>query len=302
MPPAQDTTNTTAAPPRGPADSQAAAPAGATPTSVVCAYCGEPLLGASPAVPVMCGSCGGRTDPLSRQATQNEMGPWFVRDTAQPFRPGCRLETLERWVRTGRVTPETVLRGPSTHQNWVVAIRVPGIARLFGLCHGCEGAVRADEIVCGSCGTGLIAERDRQHLGLSPIRPLPGRGTAQETAQSILMKETAERSPQASAPIAQPAGPALVSQQQVPRPHAGRGLLDRRLVHAKRRAMIAWGVAAVAVVAALALFFEDEIGARFAPVDDGALTTTPEVALDPDNAARVTADPEASADSIDENP
>ena len=136
-----------------------------------------------------CGSCGARTDPLSRQATQNEMGPWFVRDPGFPFRPGCRIETMERWARSGRLTPETVVRGPSTSQNWVPARRAPGLARLFGRCHACEGEVALDEMSCRSCGSHLHAERDRQHLGLSPVRALPGRDDPALVAERLLFNE-----------------------------------------------------------------------------------------------------------------
>jgi hypothetical protein len=164
----------------GPAEAQADAPS----TRFVCPFCGE-----SEATDVACNACGARTDPLSRQATQNEMGPWFVRDTAHPHRPGCRLETIERWARNGKITPETVLRGPSTAQNWAPARRVPGVARLFGRCHACAAEVQADEISCRGCGAHLHAERDRQHLGLSPVRDLPGRGDPGSLADRLLLNE-----------------------------------------------------------------------------------------------------------------
>ena len=149
----------------------------------LCPFCGAHAVNADS---VQCTACGARTDPLSRQATQNEMGPWFVRDETAPFRPGCRLETIERWARSGRLSPTTVIRGPSTHQNWVEARRVPGVARLFGRCHACEEPVGSDEVICRGCGAALHAERDRQHLGLAAIRPLPGRVPAAVTAGSLI--------------------------------------------------------------------------------------------------------------------
>lgn len=134
----------------------------------VCPYCGaEREAGGA-----RCDGCGGMPDPLSRQATQNEMGPWFVRDERSPFLPGCSMRTLRRWVRTGRLRPESVLRGPSTGQFWLPALRVPGVARLFGRCHSCELGVGADDSVCGGCGATLDVEDDRQYLGLGAVREI----------------------------------------------------------------------------------------------------------------------------------
>ena len=56
---------------------------------VICPYCGKAQVAAA-----SCAACAGEFSPLSRQATQNEMGPWFVRDENQPFRPGIAYERL----------------------------------------------------------------------------------------------------------------------------------------------------------------------------------------------------------------
>lgn len=122
-----------------------------------------------------CSACGGPFDPLSRQATQNAMGPWFVRDQAKPFRPGCSFAELRRASERGRITPETVIRGPTTHQFWAPARRVPGLANLLGSCHACSGEASGKDYVCRHCGVAFPSPADRQHLGLIDTRPLPGR-------------------------------------------------------------------------------------------------------------------------------
>ena len=53
---------------------------------VSCPYCGV-----SQPAEDLCRSCGGLYDDLSRQATQNDMGPWFVRMPNRPFQPGWLL-------------------------------------------------------------------------------------------------------------------------------------------------------------------------------------------------------------------
>lgn len=139
--------------------------------SIVCPYCGSVTPDSG-----RCSQCNGRFDPLSRQATQNQMGPWEIRDDRVPFRPGCSYTTLTRLVDQGVIKPETVLRGPSTRQFWMLAKHAPGVAHKLGVCHNCQTHVKPDAFSCPNCQATFEVERDRQHLGLGPARPLPGQG------------------------------------------------------------------------------------------------------------------------------
>jgi hypothetical protein len=145
--------------------------------AVLCPYCGEVTHGLE-----SCGACGGRFDPLSRQASQNAMGPWFVRDVSQPFRPGCSYATLRRQVERGMVTRMSVVRGPTTNQFWSLAQRAPGVAHLLGVCHACLAPVDAHEYACARCGAVFPGAGDRQHLGLLPARLLPGQAQPEVVA------------------------------------------------------------------------------------------------------------------------
>jgi len=154
---------------------EAIAIAGEPPTpslrSIVCPFCGmiTPDTG-------RCHACSGRFDPLSRQATQNQMGPWSIRDDRMPHRPGCSYETIQRLVEQGKITQDTIIRGPSTRQFWMLAKHSPGVGHLLGLCHSCHAPVQPDGFACPNCHASFVSERDRQHLGLGPSRPLPGQG------------------------------------------------------------------------------------------------------------------------------
>jgi len=75
---------------------------------ILCPYCGN-----ISADPRRCDRCSGYFDPLSRQATQNAMGPWYIRDLTAPFRPGCSYETLRDLIRRGKITRESIIRGPT---------------------------------------------------------------------------------------------------------------------------------------------------------------------------------------------
>lgn len=147
------------------------------PRATLCPYCGQLSRD-----PKRCDRCRGHFDHLSRQASQNAMGPWFVRDEANPFRPGCSLETIQRLVARGRLTPESVIRGPSTRQFWTLAKRTPGIANLFGVCHSCQARTAPDARECASCGATFDVSDDRQQLGLGPVRLLPGHADAESVA------------------------------------------------------------------------------------------------------------------------
>ncbi|MGH7241953.1 MAG: hypothetical protein ACREJD_00870 [Phycisphaerales bacterium] len=199
--------------------------------SFVCPFCG----GTTPDQP-RCVHCAGPIDPLSRQATQNAMGPWFVRDEQQPFRPGCSYETILNLVARGKITSETILRGPSTSQFWYPAKRVPGVAHKLGVCHSCQQAV-TNESECPKCGAVFHADPDRQFLGLMPVRSLPG---------SPMQAHETTRSPEPAAlrPASAPA------RTQTPRSPTGSNL-DSEIARLRRRVAILIGVASGCAIAAL---------------------------------------------------
>src|SRR5688572_11516627 len=151
------------------------------PMLVVCPYCGHESLNHT-----RCERCKGLMDPLSRQASQNAMGPWFIRDDSLPFRPGCNYDTLRTLIAKGRVTRDSVLRGPSTRQFWTRPTSVPGVAHLMGECHSCHTKVSADFSRCPACSASFDCSMDRQGLGLAPVRLLPGHAAPEEIARSMM--------------------------------------------------------------------------------------------------------------------
>lgn len=135
---------------------------------VICPYCGE----TQPAHE-RCRVCGGLFEPLSRQATHNAMGPWFIHNRERPHQPGCSYETLAALIERGQVTKYSIIRGPTSKQFWTIAKHVPGVAHLLGYCHACDAEVSLDDHGCPQCGAPFGAYLDRNALGLPDIRPLP---------------------------------------------------------------------------------------------------------------------------------
>lgn len=128
---------------------------------ILCPYCGH-----IQKVADRCHDCGGLFEPLSRMATQIHMGPWFIRDKHNPFRPGCSYDVLVKQVKSGKVKRSTVLRGPSTCQFWALARNVPGIAHYLGVCHECNMEVGTDDKECSACKAKFEPPTDRNELGL----------------------------------------------------------------------------------------------------------------------------------------
>jgi len=176
--------------------------------AIVCPYCG-----AEQAPAERCVSCGGMFEPLSRQASQNQMGPWYIRDERNPFRPGCSYATLRRLAARGAIRRDTVIRGPTTRQFWARAIHVPGVAHLLGECHNCHATAQPDDYMCASCGVVFSTPEDRQFLGLGPVRLLPGQAPPEIVARSSLTErreaphapaESKPPTPSAERPLALP--------------------------------------------------------------------------------------------------
>ncbi|MFK7788104.1 MAG: hypothetical protein AB8C95_01255 [Phycisphaeraceae bacterium] len=128
-----------------------------------CPYCGHPHESSDLD---RCENCNGLFEPLSQVATQLAMGPWFVRDVDRPFMPGFNEAILRQQITAGRITANTILRGPTTNQFWVNAADVPGVSRLMGTCHSCHQAVEPTDAACHFCKSDLSLPDDVDALGL----------------------------------------------------------------------------------------------------------------------------------------
>src|SRR4051794_7010386 len=105
----------------------------------VCPFCG--VVNSSSEGP--CPRCSMDNTPAARKATRERIGPWFVYQHRNPAAPGMKFETLLTFVRKGKITPRTIVRGPTTSQLWRFAAHVKGLSREFGVCYSCGGAIGA---------------------------------------------------------------------------------------------------------------------------------------------------------------
>lgn len=173
-----------------------------TPAFNLCPYCGNTQFETT-----RCDRCKGLFEPLSRQATQNAMGPWQIRSENNPFTPGLSFEKLAELVTRGRIRRDTIIRGPTTRQFWAFACNTPGVAALLGECHSCHRFVRPNEFVCRFCEASLSPPTDRQHLGLAPVQLLPGQAPA-ATIASTTLGQTPDRT---TSPVTPPPSARLLA-------------------------------------------------------------------------------------------
>ena len=256
------------------------------PRAVLCPYCGGRAVGGR------CGACGGLLDPLSVQATQNEMGPWFIHDDAHPHRPGCSYETLARLVERGRVTAETVMRGPTTRQFWSFARNVRGVSHLLGECYACHEPAGRDEYMCRSCGAVFEPVRDRQHFGAGAIRLLPGQAPPEIVARSARAgrEHATGRPTRAEAPRPTEPAPALRFNE------AALTRARRQIQRSRRLVTLSIAVNVVLLASVLIVSLAPRLAGRAGrgapPIPSGATPTEPA----PDQSAAAQPDEQAEAD------
>lgn len=134
------------------------------PSAILCPYCGKKQPTAR-----RCSACGGHFDRWSLAATHNEMGPWFIRDDANPHFVGLGYDAIVAMIQSHELDRDAAVRGPTTGQYWMLARRVPGLAHHFGRCHNCQSPVDPASPRCRACEAVPPAPPSRNHFGLPPI-------------------------------------------------------------------------------------------------------------------------------------
>jgi hypothetical protein len=137
------------------------------PAAILCPYCGK-----TQPVARRCAGCGGHFDRWSLAATRNEMGPWFIRDDANPHFVGLGYDAIVEMIRSHELDRDAAVRGPTTGQFWTLARRAPGLAHHFGRCHACQGPVDPQKPRCETCGEAPPQPPSRNDFGLPPIAPV----------------------------------------------------------------------------------------------------------------------------------
>ena len=112
-----------------------------------CPFCGRVIPRTSP----RCTHCRTSLSLAVRKASREVQGEWFYLDARNPSGRGVDFETIVKMVEKGRIRRESVVRGPTTHQDWTYAGEAPRLAKYLGMCPHCFAEADPGETYCGHC-------------------------------------------------------------------------------------------------------------------------------------------------------
>ncbi len=112
-----------------------------------CVYCGRILDRGSD----RCPHCRTSYSFAVRKASREVVGDWFYLDSRNPSGRGVTFETLIKMIEKGRIKPDSVVRGPTTHQDWTYAAEAPRLAKYLGLCPHCFAEAKPEATYCATC-------------------------------------------------------------------------------------------------------------------------------------------------------
>ena len=112
-----------------------------------CVYCGQAIARGSD----RCPHCRTSFSLAVRRASRDILGPWFYLDPRNPSGRGVTFEMLVKMVEKGRLQADSIVRGPTTHQDWMYAAETPRLAKYLGLCPHCFASAKPEDTYCTSC-------------------------------------------------------------------------------------------------------------------------------------------------------
>jgi len=112
-----------------------------------CVYCGQVIARGSE----RCPHCRTSFSLAVRRASREILGPWFYLDPRNPSGRGVTFEMLIKMVEKGRLQADSIVRGPTTHQDWMYAAETPRLAKYLGLCPHCFASAKPEDTYCTSC-------------------------------------------------------------------------------------------------------------------------------------------------------
>ena len=112
-----------------------------------CVYCGQVIeRGAD-----RCPHCRTSYSFAVRKASREVVGDWFYLDPRNPSGRGVTFETLIKMIEKGRIKPDSIVRGPTTHHDWMYAAEAPRLAKYLGVCPHCFGKAKPEDTYCDHC-------------------------------------------------------------------------------------------------------------------------------------------------------
>jgi hypothetical protein len=126
-----------------------------------CVYCGQVV----PRSEDRCPHCRASFSLAVRKASREVLGPWYYLDPRNPSGRGVTLETLIKMIEKGRIRADSIVRGPTTHQDWMYAAEAPRLAKYLGMCPHCFAEAKPEDTYCTRC---------QLNMNTRPAEPRPG--------------------------------------------------------------------------------------------------------------------------------
>jgi hypothetical protein len=126
-----------------------------------CVYCGQVISRTAD----RCPHCKTSFSLAVRRASREIMGDWFYLDQRNPSGRGVTFETLIKMIEKGRIRPDSIVRGPTTHQDWMYAAETPRLAKYLGTCPHCFAEAKPEDVYCTRC---------QLNMNGLPAEPRPG--------------------------------------------------------------------------------------------------------------------------------
>jgi len=112
-----------------------------------CVYCSQ-VIGRTDE---RCPHCKTSFSLAVRRASREVMGDWFYLDPRNPSARGVTFETLIKMIEKGRIRADSIVRGPTTQQDWLYAAEAPRLAKYLGHCPHCFAEAKPEDTYCTRC-------------------------------------------------------------------------------------------------------------------------------------------------------
>jgi len=128
-----------------------------------CVYCGRLI----PRHADRCPECKTSYSLAVRRASREVVGPWFYLEARNLSNRGVDFTTILKLIEKGRLKRNSVVRGPTTQQDWMYAAEVPLLSKHLGVCPHCFGPAGAEQEFCDHCHRSLDERPARLRPGVS---------------------------------------------------------------------------------------------------------------------------------------
>ncbi len=145
-----------------------------------CVYCGQAVAREVE----RCPHCKASYSLAVRRASREIEGPWFYMEPRNLSNRGVDFNTMLKMIEKGRLKRDSVVRGPTTHQDWMFAAEAPLLSKHLGVCPHCFSPARPEQEFCDQCDR-FLDER--------PGRLRPGAKQAKKTNFFPARDETEEK-------------------------------------------------------------------------------------------------------------